>query len=140
MMLVQSVVNSFGSEVLGRHYLPAAMRDRIHVLCCPDNGIGNALHLLPLPHRISVRTGKIASPKVILRIKKLYGDRMRRPYLHEVLELFQIVGQSLRYSSLLERLWPPHFATGEQLSGLYGLVFCLIGFKMAVDGLLLRCR
>lgn len=126
MMLVQSVVNSFGSEALAG--FSAAMR--IESICIvPMVGIGNAVssytaqnlgagkqkRVVEGYHAANVLV--IACAVVILLLVSLFGDSMIGLFLGDD-------GTALAAS------------TGREYIDFMGFFFCLIGFKMAVDGLL----
>ncbi|MDD2958519.1 MAG: MATE family efflux transporter [Lachnospiraceae bacterium] len=126
MMLVQSVVNGFGSEALAG--FSAAMR--IEAICVvPMSGIGNAVSSYTAQNigahkEKRVTEGYHAANKLVLVCAAI---------IFLILELFnrQIIalflgtdGNSLAMS------------TGRNYLTFMGHFFCLIGFKMAVDGLL----
>lgn len=126
MMLVQSVVNSFGSEALAG--FSAAMR--IESICIvPMSGIGNALSSytaqnIGADRKERVRQGyRVANGMVIVCAV----------FICLVLEFFhrQIILFFLGADGTADAL-----ATGEGYLTFMGWFFCLIGFKMAVDGLL----
>ena len=126
MLLVQSVVNGFGSEALAG--FSAAMR--IESLCIvPMTSIGNALSSYTAqnlgarqPERV-VQGYRAANGMVIgcaavicLILESFHGP---------IIRLF--LGQNGTATAL---------ATGQDCIAFMGWFFCLIGFKMAVDGLL----
>ena len=126
MLLVQSVVNGFGSEALAG--FSAAMR--IESLCIvPMTSIGNALSSYTAqnlgarqPERV-VQGYRVANGMVIgcaavicLILESFHGP---------IIRLF--LGQDGTATAL---------ATGQDCIAFMGWFFCLIGFKMAVDGLL----
>lgn len=126
MMLVQSVVNSFGSEALAG--FSAAMR--IESICIvPMAGIGNAVssytaqnlgankkkRVIQGYHAANVLV--VVCAVVILVLVCLFGDGMISLFLGDD-------GTAVAVS------------TGTEYMSFMGFFFCLIGFKMAVDGLL----
>lgn len=126
MMLVQSVVNSFGSEVLAG--FSAAMR--VEAICVvPMTGIGNA---------VSSYTAQNIGAKKEKRVIEGYHAANKLVCLCAViifliLELFneQIIVLFLGSDGTDAAL-----STGRSYLTFMGCFFCLIGFKMAVDGLL----
>ena len=126
MMLVQSVVNSFGSAALAG--FSAAMR--VESMCIvPMSGIGNA---------VSSYTAQNLGAGKTDRVVKGYHAAIRMVIfcavvLCVILELFHqpIMTLFLGADSAAEA-----FATGENYLTFMGWFFCLIGFKMSVDGLL----
>ena len=126
MMLVQSVVNGFGSEALAG--FSAAMR--IESICVvPMSAIGNAVssftaqnigaekhERIPLGYRAA--NIMVAITAVILC---LFLELLHRP----LIALFLDGAPSAQT-----------VATGEGYLRFIGFFFCMIGFKMAVDGLL----
>ncbi len=126
MMLVQSVVNSFGSAALAG--FSAAMR--VESMCIvPMSGIGNA---------VSSYTAQNLGAGKTDRVVKGYHAAIRMVIfcaivLCIILELFHqpIMTLFLGTDSAVEA-----FTTGENYLTFMGWFFCLIGFKMSVDGLL----
>lgn len=126
MMLVQSVVNGFGTQVLAG--FSAAIR--IENLCIvPMSAIGNALSSftaqnLGAGRRERVVKGYRAANIMVISIAVL---------LCIILELFNkpIIAMFLDEDAAAET-----FATGESYLRFIGFFFCLVGFKMAVDGVL----
>ncbi len=126
MMLVQSVVNSFGSAALAG--FSAAMR--VESMCIvPMSGIGNA---------VSSYTAQNLGAGKTDRVVKGYHAAIRMVIfcavvLCIILELFHqpIMTLFLSADSAAEA-----FTTGENYLTFMGWFFCLIGFKMSVDGLL----
>lgn len=126
MMLVQSVVNGFGSEALAG--FSAAMR--VESICIvPMSGIGNAL---------SSYTAQNIGANKKERVGKGYRVANRMVIVCAVLiclalECFhrQIISFFLGEDGTAKAI-----ATGEGYLTFMGWFFCLIGFKMAVDGLL----
>ncbi len=126
MMLVQSVVNSFGSAALAG--FSAAMR--VESMCIvPMSGIGNA---------VSSYTAQNLGAGKTDRVVKGYHAAVRMVIfcavvLCVILELFHqpIMTLFLGADSAVEA-----FTTGENYLTFMGWFFCLIGFKMSVDGLL----
>lgn len=126
MMLVQSVVNSFGSQVLAG--FSAAMR--IESICVvPMTGIGNAMssytaqNLGAKKHERVVEGYNVANKMVIVCAVVICL----------ILELFHASIISL---FLGDNGTATAIATGQNYLIFIGWFFCLIGFKMAVDGLL----
>lgn len=126
MMLVQSVVNSFGAEVLAG--FSAAMR--IEALCIvPMTGIGNA---------VSSYTAQNIGAGKEKRVAEGYRAANRLVVLCALviclaLEVFNrpVIGMFLGADGTGAAL-----ETGCSYLAFMGWFFCLIGFKMAVDGLL----
>lgn len=126
MMLVQSVVNGFGSQALAGY--SAAMR--IESLCIvPMNGIGNAMSSYTAQN-LGARMEKrvvdgyhIANKLVIICAVIILA----------VIELFngQIIALFLGADGTQTAV-----ETGRSCLAFTGWFYCLIGFKMAVDGLL----
>ena len=126
MMLVQSVVNSFGSQALAG--FSAAMR--IESICIvPMTGIGNAMssytaqNLGAQKHERVVEGYKVANKMVIVCAVVICL----------ILELFHASIISL---FLGDNGTATAIATGRNYLKFIGWFFCLIGFKMTVDGLL----
>ena len=126
MMLVQSVVNGFGSQVLAG--FSAAMRVEA-IYSVPMAAIGNALSSYTAqnigaekPERVP--QGYRAANRMIVLISVL---------LCVLLELFRtpIIAMFLDAAPS-----PETVATGEHYLQFIGFFFCFIGFKMAVDGIL----
>lgn len=126
MMLVQSVVNSFGSEALAG--FSAAMR--IESICIvPMAGIGNAVSSytaqnLGAGKQKRVTEGYHAANRMVIACAVLIAvvlELVHRP----IITLF--LGGGGTQTAL---------ATGIGYLKFMGWFFCLIGFKMAVDGLL----
>ncbi len=126
MMLVQSVVNSFGSEALAG--FSAAMR--IESICIvPMMGIGNAISSFTAqnsgankPERITegfkaANCMVVCFAVIICLILELFN--------HSIITLF--LGDSGTAAAV---------KTGRDYLVFMGWFFCLIGFKMTVDGLL----
>lgn len=126
MMLVQSVVNSFGSEALAG--FSAAMR--IEAICVvPMTGIGNA---------VSSYTAQNIGAKKEKRVTEGYRAANKlvifcSVIIFLILEIFhyQIITLFLGTDGTDTAL-----STGRSYLTFMGPFFCLIGFKMAVDGLL----
>ncbi|MDD3416556.1 MAG: MATE family efflux transporter [Lachnospiraceae bacterium] len=126
MMLVQSVVNGFGSEALAG--FSAAMR--IEALCIvPMIGIGNAVSSYTAQNigahkEKRVIEGYHVANKLVLICAAI---------LFLILELFnkQIIALFLGADGNSVAI-----STGRSYLIFMGHFFCLIGFKMAVDGLL----
>jgi putative MATE family efflux protein len=126
MMLVQSVVNGFGSEILAG--FSAAMR--VETMCVvPMAGIGNAIS--------SYTAQNIGAGKKDRVIKGYHAaNRMIiicAAIICFILEIFHkpIIEMFLGNTATTSAL-----ATGNNYLLFMGWCFCLIGFKMAVDGLL----
>ena len=126
MMLVQSVVNSFGSEALAG--FSAAMR--IESICVvPMSGIGNA---------VSSYTAQNIGARQTKRVVEGFHAAIRMVIvcavvICAVLELFHggIISLFLGAEGTETAI-----ATGENYLIFMGWFFCLIGFKMAVDSVL----
>lgn len=126
MMLVQSVVNSFGTETLAG--FSAAMR--IEAICVvPMAGIGNA---------VSSYTAQNIGAQKEKRVVEGYHAANKLVCICAVLifltlELFnrQIIALFLGADGTELAM-----STGRGYLTFMGCFFCLIGFKMAVDGLL----
>ena len=126
MMLVQSVVNSFGAEALAG--FSAGMR--IESICIvPMAAIGNA---------ISSYTAQNIGAGELARVKKGYIQANKLVVFFSVLicivlELFpaQLITLFLGTEGSHTAL-----ATGQSYLTFMGFFFCMIGFKMAVDGVL----
>lgn len=126
MMLVQSVINGFGSETLAG--FSAAMR--IESMCVvPMTGIGNAIS--------SYTAQNIGANKKERIIAGYHAANMMvivcAVIICLVLEFF--------HESIIEMFLGADgtaaaMATGNSYLMFMGWFFCLIGFKMAVDGLL----
>jgi len=126
MMLVQSVVNGFGSEILAG--FSAAMR--IETMCVvPMAGIGNAIS--------SYTAQNIGAGKKDRVIKGYHAANIMiiicAAIICFILEIFHkpIIEMFLGNTATTSAL-----ATGNNYLLFMGWCFCLIGFKMAVDGLL----
>lgn len=126
MMLVQSVVNGFGSEALAG--FSSAMR--VESICVvPMMGIGNAVSSYTAqnmgahkPKRViegyhAANKMVLACAAVICLVLELFN--------HQIISLFLGTGGTTAAVS-----------TGRGYLTFMGWFFCLIGFKMAVDGLL----
>ena len=126
MMLVQSVVNSFGSEALAG--FSAAMR--IEAICVvPMSGIGNAMSSYTAQNigadkYSRVGEGYRAANKLVLICAAV---------ILVILELFnrQLIEIFLGADGTATAV-----STGRDYLIFMGFFFCFIGFKMAVDGLL----
>lgn len=126
MMLVQSVVNSFGSEMLAG--FSAAMR--IEAICVvPMIGIGNALSSYTAQN---IGAGKIS------RVTKGFKESNKLVVLSSVFILIALVFFNEPIISLFlgDNGTPLALKTGCDYLHFMGFFFCLIGFKMSVDGLL----
>lgn len=126
MMLVQSVVNSFGSEVLAG--FSAAIR--IEAICAvPMSGIGNAVSSYTAQNLGAFKEKRVvegyhAANKIVLLCAIL---------IFLALELFnkQIIALFLGTGGTDTAM-----STGRSYITFMGFFFCFMGFKMAVDGLL----
>lgn len=126
MMLVQSVVNSFGTEALAG--FSAAMR--IEAICVvPMTGIGNA---------ISSYTAQNIGAKQEKRVTEGYHVANRLVILFSLLILLilEIFNGPIIAMFLGDDGTDIALSTGRSYLTFMGFFFCLIGFKMAVDGLL----
>jgi putative MATE family efflux protein len=126
MMLVQSVVNGFGSEVLAG--FSAAMR--VETMCVvPMAGIGNAISSYTAQNigagkKERVIKGYHAANGMIIICAAIICFILE--FFHNpIIEMF--LGKTATMSALV---------TGNNYLTFMGWCFCLIGFKMAVDGLL----
>ena len=126
MMLVQSVVNSFGSAALAG--FSAAMR--IESICVvPMSGIGNAVSSYTAQNLGAGKTDRVvkgyhAAIRMVIFCAVVLCISMEC-FHHPLIALF------LRSDGAAEA-----FYTGENYLTFMGWFFCLIGFKMSVDGLL----
>ena len=112
MMLVQSVVNSFGTQILAG--FSAAMR--IESLCVvPMSAIGNAM---------SSYTAQNIGAEKEERISQ--GYRMGN-FMIIVIAVILCLDNAASSQTIV---------TGESYLKFIGFFFCMIGFKMAVDGIL----
>ncbi len=126
MMLVQSVVNSFGSEALAG--FSAAMR--VESICIvPMTGIGNA---------VSSYTAQNIGANSEKRVVEGYHAANKLVFvcaatIFVILKLFNksIISLFLGTNGTLMAI-----NTGQSLLSFMAWFFCLIGLKMAVDGLL----
>lgn len=126
LMLVQSVVNSFGSEVLAG--FSAAMR--IESLCIvPMVGIGNALSSYTAQNIGAGELGRVVGGYRAANLAVVVSAVL----ICLVLENFYTPIIAVFMS---ENATAVAVATGEGFLTFMGWFFCLIGFKMAVDGLL----
>ena len=126
MMLVQSVVNSFGSEALAG--FSAAMR--VESICIvPMTAFGNAL---------SSYTAQNLGAKQQERVVKGYHAATKMVLASAVLICIcvELLAKPLVTLFLGTDGTAAAYATGEGYLTFMGWFFCLIGFKMAVDGLL----
>ena len=126
MMLVQSVVNGFGSEALAG--FSAAMR--IESICVvPMTGIGNAVSSYTAQNMGARRNDRVilgyhAANKLVAACAVIICVALEL-FHHPIIRLF--LGENGTATAV---------ATGEGFLIFMGWFFCLIGFKMAVDGLL----
>ena len=126
MMLVQSVVNSFGSQTLAG--FSAAMR--IESICIvPMAAIGNSISSFTAQNigaqkKDRVVTGYHAANKMVIFCAVL---------LCLILELF---ARPITLLFLSSEGTSTAIETGQSYLTFIGCFFCLIGFKMSVDGLL----
>ncbi|GAA3653600.1 MATE family efflux transporter [Asaccharospora irregularis] len=126
MMLVQSVVNSFGSQVLAG--FSAAMR--IESLCIvPMISIGNALSSYTAQNIGADRPDRVVKGYHASNIMVIFCAII----ICIIVELFSnpIISFFLGNEGTSIAL-----KTGQDYLNFMGWFFCLIGFKMAVDGLL----
>ena len=126
MMLVQSVVNSFGSQALAG--FSAAMR--IESICIvPMAAVGNSISSFTAQNigaqkKNRVVTGYHAANKMVIFFAVL---------LCLILELF---ARPITLLFLGSEGTSAAIETGQSYLTFIGCFFCLIGFKMSVDGLL----
>ena len=126
MMLVQSVVNSFGSTALAG--FSAAMR--IESICVvPMSGIGNAVSSYTAQNLGAGKTDRVvkgyhAAVRMVIFCAVILCISMEC-FHHPLIDLF------LGADGAAEA-----FLTGENYLTFMGWFFCMIGFKMSVDGLL----
>ena len=126
MMLVQSVVNSFGSAALAG--FSAAMR--IESICVvPMSGIGNAVSSYTAQNLGAGKTDRVvkgyhAAVRMVIFCAVILCISMEC-FHHSLIALF------LGTDGATEA-----FLTGEGYLTFMGWFFCMIGFKMSVDGLL----
>ena len=126
MMLVQSVVNSFGSTALAG--FSAAMR--IESICVvPMSGIGNAVSSYTAQNLGAGKTDRVvkgyhAAVRMVIFCAVILCVSMEC-FHHPLIALF------LGADGAAEA-----FLTGENYLTFMGWFFCMIGFKMSVDGLL----
>lgn len=126
MLLVQSVVNSFGSSVLAGY--SAGMR--IESICIvPMVATGNA---------VSTFTAQNIGAKQVERVKKGYhgGIRMVAVFAVLICLILQLFYGSIIRAFLREDAGAAAYATGSAYLKFIGWFFALIGFKAATDGVL----
>lgn len=126
MLLVQSVVNSFGSSVLAGY--SAGMR--IESICIvPMIATGNA---------VSTFTAQNIGAKQVERVKKGYhgGIRMVAVFAVLICLILQLFYGSIIRAFLREDAGAAAYATGSAYLKFIGWFFALIGFKAATDGVL----
>ncbi|WP_313757007.1 MATE family efflux transporter [Tissierella sp.] len=126
MMLVQSVVNSFGSETLAG--FSAAMR--IESICVvPMAGIGNALSSYTAQNIGANKQERVIEGHYIANRMVLICGAI----ICFVLQCFnyQIISLFLGADGTNMAI-----STGQSYLAFMGWFFCLLGFKMSVDGLL----
>lgn len=126
MMLVQSVVNSFGSQTLAG--FSAAMR--IESICIvPMAAIGNAL---------SSYTAQNIGAKKEDRVVKGYheGVKMVLFFAAVICLCLELFNRPLIALFLGDSGTEAALSTGRDYLSFMGWFFCLIGFKMSVDGVL----
>jgi putative MATE family efflux protein len=126
MMLVQSVVNGFGSEILAG--FSAAMR--VETMCVvPMAGIGNAISSYTAQNIGAGKKDRVIkgyhAANIIIIICAAIICFILEIFHKPIIEMF--LGNTATTSAL---------ATGNNYLLFMGWCFCLIGFKMAVDGLL----
>ncbi len=126
LMLVQSSVNSFGSEVLAG--FSAAMR--IESVCVvPMAAIGNALSSYTAQNIGAGKTERVSQGYKSANIMVIISGIV----ILLVIELFNSQIMSLFMG---EGVAKTAFDTGYNLMAYMGFFYSMIGFKMAVDGLL----
>lgn len=126
MMLVQSVVNSFGSQALAGFSAGV----RVESLCIvPMAAIGNA---------ISSYTAQNIGAGKHERVVEGYraANRMIIFFAVIICLLLQIFNNQIIYFFLGENGTSAAISTGQTFISFLGWFYCLIGFKMAVDGVL----
>lgn len=126
MMLVQSVVNSFGSQALAG--FSAGMR--IESICIvPMTGIGNAM---------SSYTAQNLGAKKDKRVVEGYkvSNKMVIVCAVVICLILELFHSSIISLFLGDNGTATAIATGQDYLKFIGWFFCLIGFKMTVDGLL----
>ena len=126
MLLVQSVVNSFGSSVLAGY--SAGMR--IESICIvPMIATGNA---------VSTFTAQNLGAGQKDRVKEGYrtGILMVVVFAVIICAILQIFHEAVISAFLDAGSGPEAFATGTAYVSFIGWFFCLIGFKAATDGVL----
>lgn len=126
MMLVQSVVNSFGSQALAG--FSAAMR--VESICVvPMAAIGNSISSYVAQNIGAGKTERIvpgyrAANKMVIFFALIICGALELFYRPIITLFLGSAGTELA------------IATGQSYLTFMGWFFCLIGFKMAVDGLL----
>lgn len=126
MMLVQSVVNSFGADVLAG--FSVAMR--VESLCIvPMLAIGNA---------VSSYTAQNIGANKKERVEKGYIESYKLVIFFSIIIFFliQIFYKDIIISFLGENSNDIIFNTAKRYLRFVSFFFCFIGFKMSVDGLL----
>lgn len=126
MMLVQSVVNSFGTEALAG--FSAAMR--IEAICVvPMAGIGNA---------VSSYTAQNLGSRQEKRVTEGYraANQLVILFAFLILLILEIFNRPIVAMFLGDDGTAIALSTGRSYLIFMGFFFCLIGFKMTVDGLL----
>lgn len=126
MMLVQSVVNSFGSQALAG--FSAAMR--IEAICVvPMMGIGNAMS--------SYTAQNIGANKKERVIEGYHvANKMVIVCAVVICIILELFNKPIISMFLGENGTTTSLATGRGYLTFMGWFFCLIGFKMSVDGIL----
>ncbi len=126
MMLVQSVVNSFGSEVLAGY--SAGMRIE-NIATVPMVSIGNAL---------SSYTAQNLGARKEDRVVKGYHMTYLMVLFFALLEclILQLFSHQLISMFIGGEGTPAAYRTGEDYLTFIGWFFAVIGFKMSTDGLL----
>ena len=126
MMLVQSVVNSFGSQALAG--FSAAMR--IEAICVvPMMGIGNAMS--------SYTAQNIGANKMERVIEGYHvANKMVIVCAVVICIILELFNKPIVSMFLGENGTTTSLATGRGYLTFMGWFFCLIGFKMSVDGIL----
>lgn len=126
MMLVQSVVNSFGSAALAG--FSAAMRIQ-YVCTVPMNAIGNAM---------SPYTGQNMGAHKLERVKEGYHSANKLVIFYAIIIflVLETCNEPIIRFFLNDKASPVALATGTSFLKFVGQFIVIIGLKMAVDGVL----
>ncbi len=126
MMLVQSVVNSFGSAALAG--FSAAMRIQ-YVCTVPMNAIGNAM---------SPYTGQNMGANKLERVKEGYHSANKLVIFYAIIIflVLETCNEPIIRFFLNDKASPVALATGTSFLKFVGQFIVIIGLKMAVDGVL----